>query len=429
MKDKNKNLYSTIFIIALMSFGGIYILGNFICNGIFFKNIFFELEKDSALDFYVFLKNSGRDSYSVGHGINPPLVKIIMRIFYKSLPIEVQEIFSQSAISNTEIDIRTVASAQMSYLMFEILTVAFIFLLLYKYKIGSAIQKTFFSFVSITSIGFFYAYERGNIIILSVLFLLIFVIFLDSEKKIYRLISSICLALSAGIKLYPVLYGLVLLKKDKKKQMFVSILCGFLVILLPFAFLGGLDGIIGMNKGLSSNNESGIKPGYLNLTSIIMTVLMFCGKTELSPKHIFILRILVYIFCFCLMCFSIMFKEKWKKYLAITLAMFSITGTSHMYMLSFMIIPIIEFFNQSEHKRAHIFYLICFIGTMAIIPGFTPSFLIQYRIYNYRLTYIMVLHELFLLLLNIAVFIEGLSVLKNAIKDGKKITKKGYADL
>ena len=87
-----------------------------------------------------------------------------------------------------------------------------------------------------------YLIERGNIIVLVLPLLLYFVNEYDSDVKYKRHLAYICLAISVAIKIYPVFFGLLLLKKKKNfKKILLCIFYGAVFFFVPFIFVGGFS--------------------------------------------------------------------------------------------------------------------------------------------------------------------------------------------
>lgn len=83
---------------------------------------------------------------------------------------------------------------------------------------GSSLTKAFFSIAICTSSFFIYAIMRGNIILLSVLFTLYYMVFYDSKDERLRKTALLSLAIAANIKIYPAVFGCILIKERRWKD-------------------------------------------------------------------------------------------------------------------------------------------------------------------------------------------------------------------
>ena len=86
---------------------------------------------------------------------------------------------------------------------------------------------------------FIYAYERGNLIQLTVVLSTIFLLCYNSKNKIIKEISFICLATAAALKIFPALFGILLLFDKKYKEAMRLIIYGINFTSLPFLFFEG----------------------------------------------------------------------------------------------------------------------------------------------------------------------------------------------
>lgn len=81
---------------------------------------------------------------------------------------------------------------------------------------------------------FLYAFERANVILLSFAFILLFIAMKDSDSRAERWISYIALTLAAEIKLYPAVFGILLIKRGRIKDCLMVFALGVVSFLAPF---------------------------------------------------------------------------------------------------------------------------------------------------------------------------------------------------
>ena len=86
-------------------------------------------------------------------------------------------------------------------------------------------------------------YMLGNSTMLVVALLLAAFGLLDDASGIRREAGLLLLAVCVALKLYPAVFGLVFLKERKFKELLRLILYSLLLLLVPFAFFGGLAGM------------------------------------------------------------------------------------------------------------------------------------------------------------------------------------------
>ena len=88
------------------------------------------------------------------------------------------------------------------------------------------------------------AYERGNSVMLVVVLLLIALKCRESESTVKRELAMVLIAVCAGIKIYPAIFGLLYLKEKRWKETFRLILYGIIFLFGPFFFFLGKDGLL-----------------------------------------------------------------------------------------------------------------------------------------------------------------------------------------
>ena len=83
---------------------------------------------------------------------------------------------------------------------------------------GSRLTKALFALAICTSSFFIYAIMRGNIILLAMLFTLYYGVFYDAKDERLRKTALLSLAIAANIKVYPAVFGCLLLKERRWKD-------------------------------------------------------------------------------------------------------------------------------------------------------------------------------------------------------------------
>lgn len=84
-----------------------------------------------------------------------------------------------------------------------------------------------------------FAFERGNIILLSGVLCIWFLLGYESKRPLLRELSFLALAVAAALKIYPALLGLLLVQKRRWKDALRLACYGLIAVFLPFVFLNG----------------------------------------------------------------------------------------------------------------------------------------------------------------------------------------------
>jgi hypothetical protein len=89
-----------------------------------------------------------------------------------------------------------------------------------------------------------YALERGNSAYPVMVLLLYFLFLREGKARWQRELALLLLAVAAGMKIYPALFGLLYLLEKRWREAARLTLYGVLVFFVPFAWYGGVDGLL-----------------------------------------------------------------------------------------------------------------------------------------------------------------------------------------
>lgn len=381
---------SLIFYISVLLLAAAAVIAGILTNGETIRNVLFEHD-DVFMDFFNSVNNNGfgYDAYNDLGVIYPPLTVL----FYKGISFLFTEKLASQAIK----------ASSLGMIVFTIYTIACISLLIKcikKYKIGNKLDKLFFTVSIFASVPMIFLLERGNILILVISLLLIYAYGYDSENAITRHIAFICLAIAVSIKIYPVIFGLLLLKKKKNfKNIAWCVFYGALFFFVPFFFVGGFSQFFVLMKNIFYTSSMFGNKGYGFKVNITNTFGMF-GELfnhkyifESIGNTVFIVTVIVGIL---LILFG-KFDSEWKIFAVLSLFLIVVPGFSYVYSVTYMIIPLIMFLNKKETNRLDFVYLILFILQFGFFIAVKKE-----------------MFEIFSdsdLSLNIATFIESLSLL------------------
>lgn len=88
----------------------------------------------------------------------------------------------------------------------------------------------------------FTAMQRGNSVLLAAPLLMIALAWRDDPSKIKRELALVLIAVCAGLKIYPAVFGLLYLKEKRWGEALRLVLYGIVLFFAPFAFFGGIEG-------------------------------------------------------------------------------------------------------------------------------------------------------------------------------------------
>ena len=423
-KIKPINLYLALNLFGIISF----VVLNRISNGYYFEQVFYDLTGDAMYDFFFFFNQTSTSVSSFAAGSNPPLVRLVFRFIFKSLPESTQAIYTTVNLwPNSEYDLRVNAFA---FLCFWIL---FTFAILLFSKLcmdnleGTNFQKKLFVVLSLLSTGVIWAVERGNIVIWAMVCTMYFCFNYEKTSKLSRELSYLSLGIAISLKIYPALFCILFLKQKKFKELLKII--GYVIIFTVFPLLisGGFDALFAYIGTLfnQASVSSNLRAGYLNGLSIMLTLSRALGIESAYMDNIVFFRILNYVFCIALsIAVVFLVDKKWIQFMALVFAMFLLPGITHTYMLTFVSIPLIIFLNEERGLTLqNITALLGFLLLTTIIPirnGVIVESLRDPQVVNVanRLSGIMLIHILGELILVCIIFIE---IIKAIVKSKKSV--------
>lgn len=191
--------------------------------------------EDYFMDFFNSIRDSSTEGvYTERNSIYPPLAVMIFRLMAWILPYE-----SISVAYADRWDMQDDQLMNMIYLVFALFSICIITKCISDYGRDRNYRITgeIVAFSIIFSYPMLYCLERGNILILAVGLAMFFVFFRDSSNKVIRELSLICLALSAGLKIFPAILGALLLFDKQWKRAIRCVIYGVLAVVLPLVFL------------------------------------------------------------------------------------------------------------------------------------------------------------------------------------------------
>lgn len=347
----------------------------FISHGEVFSKIFFHDSLDTGMDFFHSIEYvCGRNPYEKYSTLYPPFANLCFYMLFRFIPFwqfnQWTETYEEGIASRgSNIDLRIWQPTLFLFILFILISVLCLFILIqkiiYEMEYANLITLSF-----IFSYGVLWAFERGNIIIISLLCCLFFLEYKDSKNKVISELALIMLAASAGLKLYPAIFGIILIYEKQYKKAFRAIIYGILFFILPFfAFREGIKGLPILletvfsfgEKGVASANELGIAIIAQNIEKYLKISLDTQLILNLGTAFRILAIILVLISGFLL-------KKYWQRNLACCLA-FMLLQTPGGYVVIFYIIPLL--FMLIEEKNISKQNVIPFAGlifTQLLLP-------------------------------------------------------------
>ncbi len=288
-------------------------------------------------------------------------------------------------------------------------TIVFLGWLIYRLFEGKRSERFLLFFTLFCSAPFLYEYERANIILLAFSCLCFFFAFMDSENKLLHELALLMLCIATAIKLYPVIYGLVLLKKRKWQDIIHCLVFGLIIMFVPFAFMGGIDGffswIASLKSGATNTLSVAQGVGYkVNFSNMIVTYYALTHEGAITPEVINLGGVVAAVLSALSLIAAVFQREKWKQMTLITCIVIGLPGFSFQYCMIFISLPLIFFLKQ--HSRRMQDYLYAILFSMMLMFAVFPHWKLNSVNGYYPLTMTVMLEEVGLMTMTIALILD-----------------------
>lgn len=293
----------------------------------------------------------------------PPLAYCLYHILWCMNPIELPiKLGSWRELSLYQFNL-------LLFLMIKIIEILLFYIAIRKILSQySEININLFVILIILSAPFFAgALERGNIVFLTVILLLFALHFKAADSSWKRELALFLIAIAAGLKAYPAIFGLIYIKDRRWKEALRLILYGVVFCLLPFIFTGGLDGFLQYMKVLT--RFSGTYPArWTSVRCFFTAACQYLGISEAIGMAGSWLEKGFWIGAVGLLFIE---KKNWKKILYLTGLIAVGVPNSYRYTSIYMLLPLVFFLRdcwQEKNKMSAInyAYIVLFAMTFTI---------------------------------------------------------------
>ena len=280
---------------------------------------------------------------------------------------------STGVIFDSGWEIRASFAGIASYAIFTVVLLALLLYVLLRTKQNSKKETTLFFILILTSYPMVYCLDRGNSMLISVIFSLLFFIFFNSEKKEHKYLSFLFLSIAIATKIYPAFFGILILRDALKNKNYgdlvLCILICAVIFIVPFFFTDGT--VLDVFRNATKYSEAVSMVGHVNLAGILETAAHGFGMRNFSigAFGLWISLILMAVGAF------IVLADKQAPYwetvsLLVCMQILSV-GVAPPYVLLYMIIPAWFFLNyRSSEKNKTCLISLLLAATLVMVPGF-----------------------------------------------------------
>ncbi len=324
--------YDVVFGLLILASLLIWAIASLLFGMPVFTSVFFRDTEDLFMDFF----NSVRDAslvegaYTVRHVIYPPMANLFFWLMSFLTPDAYNATSFEERYSWTKYSETTLPPV----ILFVILGALAIGFAAYFGLRESKKRRLFFAAMFTLSSPILYLLERGNMLIFSLAFLLIYVATYYSPRPVIREIGLICLAFSFSLKLYPLVFAWLLIGDKRYKDFARCVLYCLLLLILPsFAFGGPTILLTILQNIFSFSVGDGKGVGVFWIVGDILHV----------PSAL--IQAIFYIWFFlCAVNFAIapfVHKERWKIWLCGCVAFLAFPSLTSNYAWALFLIPMI----------------------------------------------------------------------------------------
>lgn len=371
-----KRVYIIATIIGLAGLAGALVL----TNGRYFRWFFYADAYDTAMDFLNSMAEThGGDPYGRFTTLYTPLCNLFFYFLQTMVPAEVAANWPDThkgfiAMRTTVDDMRVQQSCLMIYLLYVlVLAVVWIFCVMWKYRRNmdeGAMWGTVIGGLSLLSYSSLVNIDRGNVVNMTALFLMLFLFGYRSETRWIRELSYVSLAVAAGLRMYPAVFGIFLLADKDWKGAAKTVLYGALSVVLPlFAFGGPKDLGVFIGQLFGFNVDEPVYMYNYGMKNMVYHLAGFGsdGRVTQNATLDMISSICLFI-CIVILFAAFFFHEKvWLKALDIAVVMTLVQNQGDDHVLIFFVPVLLCMFLEEELMiRSNAVYIVAiFLLTIA----------------------------------------------------------------
>ena len=374
---EKKPHFKVFFYVVFAVFLALFLVSIYSTHGASLKGALFSDSSDTFMDHYnSVVYNQVDDPYEI-LVVYPPLASLLYKLCNMIIPADdYVTVVTDPAELAQERFIRVGQSFTFQFILYAVIALLIFLAALAFLKKGGTAEKLLFATVAILSAPFIYMADRGNNVLLPVAFTIFFLVFYKHDSKILREVALISLAVAIALKIYPVVFLVLLIADRKYKEFFRECIYIFVFLILPFfIFYNGLDSIRLMLRNLRGFDEKRTTEdniaGNLDFKRIFFFLYgglrRYTGITITESRRELYATLFRYGLSFiCGLC-GLFAKRQWKRVALLSAVLYGFPGSASTYILLFMIIPLAMFLDDEKEQNVRNYaYLFCL--ALTIVP-------------------------------------------------------------
>ena len=311
---------------------------------------------DIFMDYFNSIFDSMDGAYTIHHVMYPPLITLLYGTIGNNMHFEKP--------IHDGFDIRDTYVGLQSYLIIVLFSIALYYLAYV--TITKRDEKKIMLFPMILlSYPFLFSIMRGNNIIIPAALLFFFIVLSGSDNRYKKYLSYVILAIIACFKVYPAIFGLMILRNHGLKESLICLSICAAILIVPFAWTDGniLMMIENATTGITRSDGNPV----ININDLCVLLL---GANTVSNK---ISTVLVFILYGIVAAISVLFKDmkKWEFTGLLASCCVIGLGTSAAYTFIFMIVPLVLFLmEEKDYTIINVLFIYLFTIILMVFPGF-----------------------------------------------------------
>lgn len=335
-------------------------------------------------DFVEIMDASLRQSPYLTNGTSYPPLAVVVLYPFAWICRRIFATYSGMDLPLNELTARVILHPEfwISIVLFFLISIGALWLIIIKkYHLdGFAALKT--GALLIFSAPFVYAIMRGNTIYFALIFSLLFLLLYDHPKAWVREIGYLSLVLAGCIKIYPLFFGVFLLRKKKFFAAFRVAVYFFVIFFLSFRlFHTGIEGVNPFLNNLSEfmfDGERFLSMRNLSLSSLLYKLFYWISPAFANSSSFTTLSLCLLFITFALAAATaVLTRSDFSRSLIAASIIILIPTVSYFYVLVFSFLPFMEFIKHENEftKKKRRLYTILFLFLYSCIFLLTQCFI------------------------------------------------------
>lgn len=376
MNQKSIDWCKFLFYLSMIILISITLFHGLVTDGHPFQTIMFYGQEITFSDFYQSMADSVSCRPYERGAIYPALCYLFYVFFAKMIPSDEMAIAVETSIWDA---VSHRQMGQMVFLYYNLLAVGILAIVIYNIKKGNKAEKLLFLFLLLLAEPVMYTLERGNLMLLTISFVMLFLVWKDSPIAWKKEMSFISLAIAASLKIYPAVFGILLLREKRWKDALKTIVWGLVFFIVPFLFMGGLKEIPTMIQNIFSTQDMFLSMTGYGYKVNIATVMGFLSDhwVPLFGKKI-VIRAVQILFVIMMAIGVFVIDKEWKRWAMIALPIILLPSFSYVYNVIFLLPMLVAFLDNKERNCLDYVYLSMFIMCFAPIIITCDSYFVSH---------------------------------------------------